>query len=113
VKDIMDRNQTAANSAPGKAPSRWAFLPHSMPRVAKLLAEKRAKLGAEHVALCWQKGVVECEPGWFYAREGALAVGVPFDDLETVYAATPRAQQVLLFVRDPAAKQGGSTDGAH
>ena len=88
-----------------------------MPRVAKLLAEKRAKLGAEHVALCWQKGVVECLPGWFYAREGALAVGVPFDDIEALYADTPRAQQVMLFVRDPVSDPlravGGATDGAH
>jgi hypothetical protein len=113
VKDIMDRNQTAANAVSGKTPSRWAFLPQSMPRVAKLLAEKRAKLGAEHVAMCWQKGVVECEPGWFYAREGGLAVGVPFDDLETVYADTPRAKQVLLFVRDPEPTAGGPTHGAH
>lgn len=96
----MDRTANPASSAAKRHASRWAFLPESMPKVAKLMADKRKEVGAEHVALCWQKGVVECQPGWFYAREGALAVGVPWDDVETLYTDTNRAQFAILVVRD-------------
>ena len=58
----------------------WGWLPEHMPGVAKLLATRRAELGAEWVATCWRRGVVAAEPGWFFAAEGALTVGVPVDD---------------------------------
>ena len=60
----------------------WSWLPQRMPGVAALIAEKRLSLGAAHVALCWQRGVLEQQPGWFYARENALAVGTPWNDPE-------------------------------
>ena len=50
----------------------WKWLPAQMPGVARLMAEKRKQFGAEHVQLCWRRGVVELQPGWFFAREGAL-----------------------------------------
>lgn len=65
-----------------KARNRWAWIPQHMPRVAAIIQRQRKEQGAEHVAACWQRGVVECAPGWFYAREGALAVGVPWDGIE-------------------------------
>ena len=49
---------------------RWSWLPEMMPGVAARLAELRAQHGAAHVQLCWQRGVIEREPGWFFAREG-------------------------------------------
>ena len=57
-----------------------------MPRVADLVAQRRQELGAEHVNLCWRRGVLEQQPGWFYAREGAIAVGTPFvgSEVDTV-----------------------------
>ena len=106
----MDRTANPASSAEKRGPSRWVFVPGAMPKVAKLMVEKRKDMGHDHVALCWQKGVVECLPGWFYAREGALAIGVPWDDLETLYADTKRASQTLLVLRDP---KEVPTDGAH
>ena len=94
----MDRGkeQTAA---------KWSWLPAAMPGVARLIREKRQKLGEAHVSLCWQRGVVDMEPGWFFAREGALAVGTPWGDdpvLMNFAAAQVTAKQALLVLRDPA-----------
>ena len=36
------------------------------------MKELRAEHGPAHVAECWRRGVVQCEPGWFFAREGVL-----------------------------------------
>ncbi len=72
-----------------------------MPRVAKLIAEKRRTLGADHVNECWKHGVLQREPGWFFAREGGLAVGMPWDDWATVWADVDRRDQVLLVLRNP------------
>jgi hypothetical protein len=55
----------------------WKWLPMAMPGVAKLLAQKRAECGAEHVAACWKQGVVHEVPGHFFAAEGALTIGAP------------------------------------
>lgn len=92
--------------------NRWAFLPELMPKVATLIAEKRQTMGAAHVALCWQRGVVECLPGWFYAREGSLAVGTPWDGLELLYADTPATAQALVAMR-PVATAQEAAHGAH
>lgn len=94
------------------ASNRWAWLPAAMPGVAKLLAEKRAAYGREHVLECWRRGVVELQPGWFFAREGALAVGTPWADdpvLANFAAMSVTSTQALLVLRPP---QGGA-DGAH
>lgn len=91
----MDKGESKAN--------RWAWLPAAMPGVAKLMAEKRAELGAAHVAECWKRGVLQLEPGWFFAREGALCVGVPWDDpvLTNFAAAQVTRTQALLMLRSP------------
>ncbi|MFK5283646.1 hypothetical protein ACI3PL_29135 [Lacticaseibacillus paracasei] len=60
-----------------KKENSWGWLPAHMPGVAKLLAEKKRELGSDHVNTCWANGVVQGQPGWFFAREGPLAVGVP------------------------------------
>lgn len=66
--------------------SRWSWLPAMMPKVAEMLAERRAEHGAAWVAKCWARGVVDGEPGWFYAAEGAIAVGTPISaEVVTTY----------------------------
>ena len=63
-------------------PKRFAWLPTEMPGVLALVREKRKLLGDEHVNECWRRGVLLMEPGWFFAREGPLAVGTPWVDAE-------------------------------
>ena len=58
----------------------FGWLPAQMPRVAALMKTRREKDGDAHVDECWRRGVVAREAGWFFAVEGALAVGVPAAD---------------------------------
>ena len=88
-------------------PGKWDWLPTMMPRTAKLIAEKRKLFGDAHVNECWKRGVLLCEPGWFFAREAGLAVGIPWDDLLTLAVPDlPLRDQVLVAVRDPEVKHG-------
>jgi len=48
-----------------------------MPEVAKRMAEQRLLLGDAVVNTCWLAGVVEGMPGFFFAAEGALVLGIP------------------------------------
>jgi len=75
-----------------------------MPTVARLMAEKRRTLGAAHVAECWKRGVTLGQPGWFFAREGPLAVGTPFEDdtLRDFGASRMTGTQGLLMLAEPA-----------
>lgn len=89
----------------------WRWLPTQMPGVARLMREKRAELGAEWVNTCWRRGVVEMQPGWFYAAEGALAVGTPWaDDVDIAarLAARLSPTQVLLVLRPKDAAPAGA-----
>lgn len=94
------------NKDQGKAAaaSRWSWLPAAMPGVTRLLAEKRKLHGDAHVAECWKRGVVERQAGWFFAREGALAVGTPWDDpvLANFAALQVTDTQALVVLREPA-----------
>ncbi len=98
----MDREQGKAG---GKS---WSWLPLHMPGVARLVREKRRTLGDAHVDECWRRGVLGREPGWFFAREGALALGTPWADeqLANFAAANVTSMQALLVLREP-----GATDG--
>ena len=84
------------------AGKRWAWLPAAMPGVARLMKDKRGEVGDAHVNECWQRGVVNGEPGWFFAREGALAVGTPWDDpvMANFAAQQVTASQALLVLRN-------------
>lgn len=73
-----------------KPVGRFDWLPERMPGVAKQIATRRAELGREWVNLCWQRGVIEGLPGWFYAAEGGLAVGTLWVE----------AAQVVLDLRE-------------
>lgn len=84
-----------------RSKERWDWLPQAMPGVKRLIDEKRAELGAAHVNECWKRGVLLKEPGWFFAREGALAVGTPWEHpLVANFAALQvSATQALLVLR--------------
>lgn len=94
----------------------WDWLPMRMPGVARLISDKRTAWGAAHVAQCWKRGVMLCQPGWFYAREGALAVGVPDADWEREFQEQLRAAGVgpdrpVLWMRTPEAARSESEAG--
>lgn len=98
----MDRGQGFKDSELVAAKvNRFAWLPVHMPGVARLMGEKRTEMGAAHVAECWRRGVVGGEAGWFFAREGALAVGTPWDDAALAFfqGAQVVPGQALLMVR--------------
>lgn len=95
----MDKTQ----QAPAERPFSW--LPQYMPGVASLMKDKKAELGAAWVNECWKRGVLNCEPGWFFASEGALSVGVMWDDPVLFAYACQRksATQALVILKDPPA----------
>lgn len=99
----MDKKTEEMAPAAAKEATRWAWLPAAMPGVQRLITEKRKKHGHAHVGECWRRGVVELEPGWFFAREGALAVGTPWAEPELANFAALRvtATQALLIIREP------------
>lgn len=93
----------------GTAKRDWSWLPQQMPGVARLIAEKRRALGNEWVNTCWKNGVVQGQPGWFYAAEGALAVGTPWPDdpvITSLLSARITATQALLVIRPQEAAGG-------
>lgn len=91
-------------------PRKWEWLPQQMPGAAALIREKRRLYGDAHVNRCWAEGVTKCQPGWFFAREGALWVGTPpmEPDFASLVATRFTATQATLFIREPEV-----TDGAH
>ena len=86
----------------------WKWLPNKMPGVTRLVQEKREAWGNRHVNLCFRRGVMERQPGWFFAREGALAVGTPWDHpaLANFAALNVTSSQSLVVMREP-----GDADG--
>ena len=86
----------------------WKWLPEQMPGVAKLMRDKRHELGDAHVNECWKRGVVQRERGWFFAVEGALSVGTPFDDPDFQPQVLPiyTSTQALLILRTPEPAHG-------
>lgn len=89
----------------------FGWLPAQMPRVAAMMKTRRAKDGDAHVNECWRRGVVAGEPGWFFAIEGGLAVGVPAANWDwkkwPELAALPDAvKPALLLLRDKEASDG-------
>lgn len=90
----------------------WEWLPVHMPGVAKLMRDQRQAQGNAHVNMCWRKGVVEKQPGWFFCREGPMAVGVPWPAIADVAGWQLTATQAMLFLAPPASAEGGK-HGAH
>ena len=90
-----------------KKEGRFAWMPDAMPGVAKLVAEKRRRWGDAHVTACIQRGL-RGEPGWFFAREGAIAVGAPWDEpvMANFAALNVTATQALVVMREPEIANG-------
>ncbi len=88
----------------------WGWLPEQMPKVQALVRDKRAEFGNAHVSECWKRGVIDGEPGWFFAREGTLAVGTPWDDPELANFAAKHvtATQALLMIAKPKGEAHGT-----
>ena len=80
---------------------RWAWLPAEMPGVARLVAERRKSLGDAHVNECWKRGVTMREPGWFFAREGPIAVGTPWPDIADIAGWQVTSTQAMLILKEP------------
>jgi hypothetical protein len=77
---------------------RWDWLPALMPGVAGLMKAARQRDGDAHVRECWKRGVLQREPGWYFAREGAIAVGVPWAEIADLAGwQVTRTQAVLLL----------------
>lgn len=99
---------------------RWDWLPEAMPGVARLMAEKRRLHGAAHVAECWRRSMAG-EPGWFFAREGAIAIGTPSVDdpaLANFAAQAIPGGAALLVIGKPGqagteTSREGAADGTH
>jgi hypothetical protein len=79
--------------------SKWNWVPAFMPGVANILADRKREVGPKHVALCWQRGVIERLPGWFFAREGALAIGTPWPDIADIAGWQVVPTQALVVLR--------------
>lgn len=85
----------------------------AMPKVASMVAEHRKRLGDAHVTECQRRGM-RGEPGWFFAREGALAVGTPWDEPTIVNfaAAHVTSTQAVVVLRQPGAASQENAHGA-
>lgn len=101
--DKVDKKEQATKG------SRWQWLAEAMPMLPRRMKELRAEHGADHVAECWRRGVVELEPGWFFARQGAVCVGAPFvgDPALSDFASMHlQADQCLVVIRPKGAAHG-------
>lgn len=93
-----------------KKAGKWSWLPVMMPGVAQKIVERRKAYGNAHVDLCWRKGVIEGEPGWFFAREGALAVGTidGRDEQMRAFVLQRLANGMCaIYMREPESAGGG------
>jgi hypothetical protein len=83
----------------------WSWLPKAMPKVSSMVREQRDMYGDAHVNECWRRGVINGEAGWFFAREGPLAVGTPCklcEELDAMGNAQGFEREPLLMLRKPA-----------
>lgn len=97
----MDKDQKKQN--------RYGWIEAAMPLLPQHIRDARRKYGDAHVNECWKRGVVQGQPGWFFARQGTVALGAPFvDDAGLAgWAATHlQPDQVLLLLRTPEAGHG-------
>jgi hypothetical protein len=94
-----------------KEPRDYSWLPREMPGVAKLMRERRAKYGNRHVNECFRRSVEKAEPDWFFAREGPLAVGTPFQTdqaLVDFQSQAIKSGQAMVLLREPEVNRGSN-----
>lgn len=87
-----------------------AWLRQSMPKVSRLIEDARRDRGPEFVSDCWRRSL-RGEPGFFYAREGALALGTPWPEAldlerEAVVACAPHVPAAIVCWRPREAARG-------
>lgn len=92
-----------------KEAGKYSWLPQFMPDAARLIREKRKALGDEWVNECWRRGVLAGEPGWFFAAQNRLSVGVPPMGMaeaffEQIGPKFPGA--CMVYIRDKGAADG-------
>ena len=75
-----------------------ALIRRAMPGVARIVAERRAAMGEAHVTECQRRGMAG-EPGWFFAREGALAIGTPWAEVVDLVTWTASPSQAVVCLR--------------
>lgn len=76
----------------------WEWMASHMPGVVAQLREYREAGEGAHLDECWRKGVVGGAPGWFFAVEGPISLGTPFE-------AAPTARDAMV---SRARAQGGA-----
>lgn len=101
---------TAAKSNPRADRGAWAFMVERMPRTVARMKEARSKGQGAHLDVCWRKGVIELQPGWFWAYEAGVSVGVPDEGLVGNPAVQLQLRQFpdgnILLLRDAPAQEG-------
>jgi hypothetical protein len=70
--------------------------------VTRQIEDRRNQWGDGHVTACILRGLAG-EPGWFFAREGPVAVGTPWEDPRMVNfaSASVTSTQSLVIMREP------------
>jgi hypothetical protein len=98
-------------SAVGKAAATkqsWAFMAERMPKTVALIKEARLRGDGPHLDLCWRRGVQGLEPGWFWAYEAGVSVGLPSVDMlaspamQSLLATQPGANVLMLREKEVA-----------
>jgi hypothetical protein len=80
----------------------WDWIKRHMPRVTAMVARERELGRGALLGECWRRGVLGNEPGWFYARENGVAIGVPSVEflrdptMGALLEQFPRAAMLLL-----------------
>lgn len=87
----------------------FEWMPQALPKVAALVRDKRREWGDKHVTECVRRGL-SGEPGYFFAREGAIAVGTPWDlpELANFAAWNVTKSQALVMMRNPEGQANGA-----
>ena len=90
-----------------------ALIARAMPATARMVRDWRRTLGDAHVTECVRRGLAG-QAGWFFAREGAIAVGTPWGDDPDVlrmFAMQGVGGSAFVMLR-PAGLCGGGEDQA-
>jgi hypothetical protein len=74
-----------------------ALIARAMPATAEMVRDYRRRLGDAHVTECVRRGLAG-EAGWFFAREGAMAVGTAWGDDPDILALFQAQGQGGAFV---------------
>jgi len=87
----------------------FSWMTAAMPRVAAQVAEKRKQWGNAHVTDCVKRGL-RGEAGYFFAREGAVAVGTPWDQPEMANFAAQhiKSGQSIVVMKMPEVGNGSA-----